>query len=102
MHALDMVTMPDCRRCGKNLVPADVRIQNWSRIQRKDFYSCQHCGGIWLYSKSLNCPILVDPRNVVTGDPERVPSPGTSQGTGKRNPKARRGLRKSGPIRRGT
>jgi len=40
-------------------------VTNWTTITKKVFYSCNHCGAIWLYSKGLNCPVLIDVRNIL-------------------------------------
>jgi len=56
--------MPACRRCGKELRQTELSTINWTEVKKKTFYSCMNCGGNWLYSKELNCPILIDSRNI--------------------------------------
>ena len=56
--------MPTCRRCGRDLTQTELSISNWTEVSKKTFYSCIKCGGNWLYSKDLNCPILIDTKNI--------------------------------------
>jgi hypothetical protein len=56
--------MPSCRRCGRELKQTELSISNWTEVSKKTFYTCMSCGGNWLYSKNLNCPVLIDEGNI--------------------------------------
>jgi len=56
--------MPSCRRCGRELKQTELSISNWTEVSKKAFYTCMSCGGNWLYSKELNCPVLIDDTNI--------------------------------------
>jgi len=57
--------MPSCLRCGKALAQVDLKTTNWTGNFEKRYFSCEHCGANWLYSKSYNCPVLLDPKSII-------------------------------------
>jgi len=59
--------MPSCLRCGKALAQVDLKTRNWTGNFEKRYFSCERCGATWLYSKSYNCPVLLDPKSIIVG-----------------------------------
>jgi hypothetical protein len=57
--------MPSCLRCGKTLAQVNLKTRNWAGNFEKRYFSCTQCGASWLYSKSYNCPVLLDPKSII-------------------------------------